>query len=68
MSAHHGNTPAAWTCVTIVLIGFIVGGLGLVLDLNMVMFWIGIALMPIGLIVGVAMAKLGYGAEQVVRS
>lgn len=65
MSAHHGNTPAAWTCVTIVLIGFVIAGLGLVLDTNLIIFWIGIALWPIGGIAGVVMAKMGYGAEPV---
>lgn len=64
MSAHHGNTPAAWTAVTIVLVGFVVGGLGLVMD-SMVMFWIGVALAPIGAIVGAVMAKMGLGAEPV---
>lgn len=64
MSAHHGNTPAAWTAVLIVLVGFVVGGLGLVVD-SMVMFWIGVALAPIGGIVGMVMAKMGLGAEPV---
>lgn len=64
MSAHHGNTPAAWTAVTIILVGFVVGGLGLVID-SMTMFWIGIALGPIGGIVGMVMAKMGMGAEPV---
>ena len=64
MSAHHGNTPAAWTAVTIILVGFVVGGLGLVID-SMTMFWIGIALGPIGGIVGMVMAKMGMGAETV---
>ena len=30
MHAHHGNTPAAWTGVTIILAGFLVGGIGLI--------------------------------------
>ncbi len=64
MSAHHGNTPAAWTAVTIVLIGFVVGGIGLVIE-SMPVFWIGVALGPIGTIIGVAMSKMGYGAEPV---
>lgn len=64
MSAHHGNTPAAWTAVTIILIGFVVGGLGLVLE-TMLVFWIGVALWPIGVIAGMVMAKMGMGAEPV---
>ncbi len=62
MSAHHGNTPAAWTAVVIVLLGFFLGGLGLVLG-SMLMFWIGVALGPIGGIVGMVMSRMGMGAE-----
>lgn len=64
--AHHGNTPAAWTGVTIMLIGWVVGGIGLVLD-NWVMFWVGVALQPVGLIVGKVMQMMGMGAEPVNR-
>ena len=32
MSANHGNTPAAWTAVVVGLLGFVVGGIGLMLD------------------------------------
>ena len=52
--AHHGNTPAAWTGVTIILIGFVVGGIGLVVA-NMLLFWVGVALLPVGAIVGKVM-------------
>lgn len=62
--AHHGNTPAAWTGVLIILAGFAVGGLGLVID-NMTMFWIGVVLVPIGAIVGKVMTKMGQGTEPV---
>jgi hypothetical protein len=61
MSANHGNTPAAWTAVTIGLAAFFVGGIGLMAD-SMTVFWIGIALMPIAIIVGVVMSRMGYGA------
>ena len=45
MSAHHGNTPAAWTAVVIGLLGFVVGGVGLMLDpVNMTIFWVGMGL------------------------
>lgn len=62
MSDHHGNTPAAWTAVTIVLVGFCVGGLGLVVG-SWAMFWIGVALAPVGAIVGKVMSSMGMGAE-----
>ncbi|QIK66821.1 hypothetical protein G7072_11150 [Nocardioides sp. HDW12B] len=60
MSANHGNTPAAWTGVSVVFLGFVVAGLGLVLE-NMLMFWIGCALGPIGGLVGYVMGKAGMG-------
>jgi hypothetical protein len=66
MSANHGSTPAAWTGVTIVLIGFIVGGLGLALE-NMPLFWAGVACAPVGAIVGYVMAKMGLGGDPVHR-
>ena len=28
MSDNHGNTPAAWTAVTVAMLGFVVGGVG----------------------------------------
>jgi hypothetical protein len=64
--AHHGNTPAAWTGVSIVLLGFLVGGIGLVIE-SMPVFWIGVALGPIGGIVGMVMSKMGLGGEPVER-
>ena len=62
MSANHGSTPAAWTAVAIVLIAFVVGGVGLIFE-NMLIFWIGVALAPIGAIVGMVMTKMGLGND-----
>ena len=59
MSDNHGNTPAAWTAVTIGLLAFVVGGIGLMAD-SMVTFWIGVALTPIAIVVGYVMARMGY--------
>ena len=61
MSDNHGNTPAAWTAVTIALAGFVVGGVGLMAG-SMLVFWIGVAFAPIAIIVGMAMSRMGYGA------
>ena len=66
MSANHGNTPAAWTGVFVVLVGFVVGGLGLTFE-NWIVFWIGVALLPIGAIVAYVMAKMGFGNDPVRR-
>jgi hypothetical protein len=60
MSAHHGNTPAAWTAVVVALLGFVVGGVGLMLDpVEMVIFWVGVGIVVgAGVLFGV-MAKMG---------
>jgi hypothetical protein len=60
--AHHGNTPAAWTGVTIILVGFAVGGIGLVVG-SWLLFWIGVALWPVGVVAGKVRQKMGMGAE-----
>lgn len=62
MSDNHGNTPAAWTAVVVGLLGFAVAGVGLMLSpINLTLFWIGMALQPIALIVLVVMNKMGLG-------
>jgi hypothetical protein len=64
MSANHGNTPAAWTAVTIALVGFVVAGIGLMAQGHAgVVFWIGMILVPVGAVVGGVMGRMGYGAE-----
>ena len=61
MSAHHGNTPAAWTFVTVAMLGFVVGAAGMLFDpINWTIFWIGAGLAVASLVVFVVMAKLGY--------
>ena len=58
--AHHGNTPAAWTAVSVAMVGFVVGGIGLMLDpVSMPVFWVGVALGVASLVVFVVMAKMG---------
>ena len=66
MHAHHGNTPAAWTGVTIILAGFVVGAIGLMVH-NLVVFWIGVALVPVAVIIGKIMQKMGLGADTIGR-
>jgi hypothetical protein len=57
---HHGNSPAAWTAVTIILVAFAIGTVAFFLEIEPVV-WIAVALVAIGVIVGVVMAKVGYG-------
>ena len=62
MSSHHGQTPAAWTGVTIALVAFLVGGIGLVVE-SMAMFWIGMVLLVVSPLVGGVMSRMGLGAD-----
>ena len=62
MNTHHGNTPAAWTGVLIVLAGFVIGGLGLVIE-SMPLFWADVACAPLGAVVGLVMGKMGLGGD-----
>jgi hypothetical protein len=60
MSDNHGNTPAAWTAVVVGLLGFVVGGVGLMLDpVSMPVFWVGVAIVVAAGVVFLAMDKMG---------
>jgi hypothetical protein len=60
MSDNHGNTPAAWAAVAIAMLGFVVGGIGLMFNpVSMTIFWVGVALGVVALVVFVVMAKMG---------
>jgi uncharacterized protein DUF6704 len=58
--AHHGNTPAAWTAVCVALVAFLVGAIGLVVD-NYVVFWTGVGLLVVAVVVGKIMQAMGMG-------
>jgi hypothetical protein len=61
MSDSHGNTPAAWTAVSVAMLGFVVGAVGLLLDpISWPVFWAGAALGAASLVVFAVMAKLGF--------
>jgi hypothetical protein len=59
--AHHGNTPAAWTAVVVGLLAFVVGGIGLMVG-SWLVFWIGVALAPIALVLLVILSAMGLNA------
>lgn len=64
MADNHGNTPAAWTAVTVVLLGFLVGSVGLMIG-NWPTFWVGVALVPVGGLLGLVMGKMSSGGSRV---
>jgi fatty acid desaturase len=57
----HGNSPAAWTAVVIVLVAFTVGAIAMVLGPNWVLFWISVAIAVIGGLTGKVLQLLGFG-------
>jgi hypothetical protein len=61
MTASHGNTPAAWTAVTIMFVGFLISGLALPFELPW-LFFFGIGVVVIGAITGKVMSMMGMGS------
>jgi hypothetical protein len=62
MTAHHGNTPAAWTAVTIMFVGFLIAGLALPFELPW-LFFVGIGVVVIGAVTGKVMQMMGMGSS-----
>ena len=64
MANNHGNTPAAWTAVSVAMLGFLVGSVALMLSpVSELLFWIGIALGVVALPLFLVMAKLGFHGD-----
>jgi hypothetical protein len=59
---NHGQTPAAWTAVTIMMVGFIIGSVAVV-QLNWVLLGIGVAVIVVGGVVGKVMQMMGMGKQ-----
>jgi hypothetical protein len=59
---NHGQTPAAWTAVTIIMIAFIVGSIAVVIAQPW-LFWVSVAFCGVGVLVGKVMSMRGYGAK-----
>jgi hypothetical protein len=58
----HGHSPAAWVAVIIMLVAFAAGTVFFWLDLP-ALVWASAGLLVVGLLVGVVLAKLGYGVK-----
>ena len=56
----HGNSPAAWTTVFVMLVGALIMSIAFVIA-NTPIFIAGAAVMLIGLVIGFVMRKAGYG-------
>ncbi|GAB3540515.1 hypothetical protein GCM10027403_30440 [Arthrobacter tecti] len=64
----HGNSPAAWTCVFVMLAGAALSSFAYIFastegnhDAGTLLFWIGALVMVVGLVLGVVLKKAGYG-------
>ncbi len=62
IKAGHGNSPAAWSAVGLMLVGFVVWAIGMVTGPNWVLVWIGVAIVPISVAIGWAMGRAGLGS------
>ncbi|MGE3193877.1 MAG: DUF6704 family protein [Microbacteriaceae bacterium] len=58
----HGNSPAAWVAVIIMLIAFTIGTFAFWFDLAWLV-WASAGLLVLGVLTGVVLAKLGYGVN-----
>ncbi len=65
--SNHGNTPAAWTLMVIITIGFVVATTALVLG-SWMGFWAGVVIVAIGGIVGGVMKAAGLGQPRAASS
>lgn len=57
---NHGHTTAAWTTTILVIAGFTAGALGLVVAIDW-LFWGGVAVTVLGLLVGKVLQVMGHG-------
>jgi hypothetical protein len=51
--AHHGR-PSSWVAVTVIVVGFILGGIALTVGPSWVLFWVGAAIVVVGGIMAAA--------------
>ena len=58
----HGHSPAAWTAVVIMLLAITIGTVAFFLDVPWLV-WASAGLLVIGIIVGWALARAGYGVD-----
>ena len=61
MSDNHGKTPAAWTAVTIMFVGFLISGIAVPWEKPW-LFFVGLAVVVLGAVVGKVMSMMGMGS------
>jgi hypothetical protein len=58
----HGHSPAAWVAVVVMLIGITGGTFAFWFD-QALLVWISAGVVVLGLLLGLVLAKLGYGVK-----
>ncbi|MGB3414164.1 MAG: HGxxPAAW family protein [Microbacteriaceae bacterium] len=59
---NHGHSPAAWTAVIAMTLGFTIVTVALFIDWE-IGIWAGVALIVVGVPLGFILSKLGYGVN-----
>lgn len=57
---NHGRTPAAWVTVSVVVLGALVSAAAVVVAIPW-LFWTGLGLIVIGVVLGQVLRMLGFG-------
>lgn len=60
---NHGQTPAAWTAVIIIMFAFFLGTFAVIIAQPW-LFWVSVGLIVVGAVVGQVMSMMGYGAKR----
>ncbi|QTE30786.1 HGxxPAAW family protein [Pengzhenrongella sicca] len=58
--ANHGRTIAAWTTVTVVLVGGTIAAVAVLLAMTW-LFWAGLVVVVVGIVIGKILQMAGYG-------
>lgn len=67
MSREHGNTPAAWTSVTVMFVGCLVGAMGVVFSSHIWLLFVGVGIIAAGALTGKIMQMMGLGQSAAER-
>lgn len=57
---NHGNSVAAWTAVTVVMVACLVCAVAVLISAPW-LFWVGVALIAVGVASGKVLAMMGFG-------
>ena len=60
MASGHGNTVAAWVGVSIMMLAFVLGSIGILVN-DWTMFWVSVGLFFVRPFVRFVLQKLGFG-------